>query len=117
MVVGWAFPSATWIARIPMSASRAACYSPREQFREPFVTILGDELYLASNHRRLMDDLPPDFDAVCGLLRTVDLHQIKRNYSVRVEEGRITHLVEKTRDDRKRVFADRPGAEPKRART
>lgn len=67
----------------------------REQFREPFVTLLGDELYLASNHRRLLDDLPPDFDAVCGLLRTVDLHQIKRNYSVRVDEGRITHLVEK----------------------
>ena len=67
----------------------------RDQFREPFVTILGDELYLGSNHRRLLDDLPPDFDAVCGLLRTGDLHQIKRNYSVRVEEGRITRLVEK----------------------
>jgi NDP-sugar pyrophosphorylase family protein len=67
----------------------------RDQFPEPFVTILGDELYLDSNHRRLLADLPPDFDAVCGLLRTGDLHQIKRNYSVRLEDGRITRLVEK----------------------
>jgi NDP-sugar pyrophosphorylase family protein len=67
----------------------------RDRFREPFVTILGDELYLYSNHHRLAESLPQDFDAVCGLLRTDDLHQIKRNYSVTVENGRITRLVEK----------------------
>jgi len=67
----------------------------KDQFREPFVTILGDELYLESNHRHLLETLPPDFDAVCGVMRTGDLHQIKRNYSVQVEDGRITRLVEK----------------------
>jgi len=67
----------------------------KDRFREPFVTILGDELYLNSNHHRLAESLPQEFDAVCGLLRTDDLHQIKRNYSVTVENGRITRLVEK----------------------
>ena len=67
----------------------------KDEFREPFVTILGDELYLESNHARLLQNLPPDFDAVCGVLRTDDLHQIKRNYSVRIEDGRITRVVEK----------------------
>jgi dTDP-glucose pyrophosphorylase len=67
----------------------------KEEFREPFVTILGDELYSHSNHHRLLETLPADFEAVCGLLRTDDLHQIKRNYSVEVKDGRIARLVEK----------------------
>lgn len=67
----------------------------RQLFHEPFVTILGDELYLNSNHNRLRNALPPYFDAVCGILRTDDPHQIKRNYSICVENGRIVRLQEK----------------------
>ncbi len=67
----------------------------KDRFHEPFVTILGDEVYLDSNHHRLRESLPDRYDAVCGVLRTSDLHQIKRNYSVAIEGGRIAHLVEK----------------------
>ena len=64
-------------------------------FQEPFVTILGDELYLHSNHSELLNFRQVDFDAVCGVMHTLELHQIRRNYGVRVEESHITALVEK----------------------
>jgi UDP-N-acetylglucosamine diphosphorylase / glucose-1-phosphate thymidylyltransferase / UDP-N-acetylgalactosamine diphosphorylase / glucosamine-1-phosphate N-acetyltransferase / galactosamine-1-phosphate N-acetyltransferase len=67
----------------------------RDQFKDRFITILGDELYLDSNHKELKDVFDCEFDAACGVLRTDDLHQIKRNYSVRIENGRISTLVEK----------------------
>ena len=67
----------------------------RELFDGPFVTILGDELYLNSNHHRLPECLDADYDAICGVLPHADLHQIKRNYSVVIEGGRITSLTEK----------------------
>ena len=67
----------------------------RDLFDEPFVTILGDELYLDSNHQRLPECLGGEFSAVCGVLRTGDLHRIKRNYSVVMEGGRIVALEEK----------------------
>lgn len=67
----------------------------RDLFAEPFVTILGDELYLGSNHGALQSNWRPHYDAMCGLIRTDDLHQIKRNYSVTVADDRITGLEEK----------------------
>lgn len=57
----------------------------------PFVLLLGDELYLNTNHRGLR----PDGAVVCGLMPVEDLHQIKKNYSVEIEAGAITRLVEK----------------------
>ncbi|MBV9957428.1 MAG: glycosyltransferase [Acidobacteria bacterium] len=67
----------------------------KQFFNAPFITLLGDELYLNSNHGELKTLCAQPFDAVCGLLRTEDLHQIKRNYSVRLEHERIASLVEK----------------------
>jgi len=67
----------------------------KQFFQEPFVALLGDELYLGSNHQELKQFFDEPFDAVCGLLRTDDLHQIKRNYSVQLESERISSLIEK----------------------
>lgn len=67
----------------------------RELFREPFACILGDEVYLESNHDKLFSALDEPFDAVCGVLPVEDPHRIRQNYSVEVREGRIARLVEK----------------------
>jgi len=60
----------------------------------PFVTVLGDELYLGSNHGELVQ---PDgeFFAVCGVRRSEDPRTIQKNYSVEVEDDRVTGLEEK----------------------
>jgi dTDP-glucose pyrophosphorylase len=67
----------------------------RDHFHEPFVTILGDEVYLGSNHGALHELADQPFDAICGVVASAEPDQIRRNYSVRVEDGRITALVEK----------------------
>jgi len=67
--------------------------SVREQMSNgPFVLILGDELYLNTNHRELRLD---GAAAVCGLMHVDDLHMIKKNYSVEIDDGAISQLIEK----------------------
>lgn len=61
---------------------------------EPFVTILGDELYVGTNHAALADVEGP-YTAVCAIHRTDDAEVIAKNYSVTMADGRITGLVEK----------------------
>jgi dTDP-glucose pyrophosphorylase len=67
----------------------------RPHFHDRFVTILGDMVYLDSNHHDLLSLLPEEFDAVCGVLYTTDLHDIKQNYSVALDNNRVVRLIEK----------------------
>ncbi len=65
---------------------------------EPFVVILGDELYLDSNHAALATFPHADYDAICGFVETHDREKIRRNYSGEFADGRITRLIEKPAD-------------------
>jgi dTDP-glucose pyrophosphorylase len=67
----------------------------KQLFHEPFVTVLGDELYINSNHKHLQNALPQQFDAVCGVSHTDNPYLIKRNYGISIEDGRIVRLQEK----------------------
>ena len=62
--------------------------------QEPFLMLLGDELYVDTNHAELarLEGTPT---AVCGLYPTEDMELIRKNYSVVLEDGRIRALVEK----------------------
>ena len=62
--------------------------------QEPFLFLLGDEVYLESNHAELAA-IPPSYTAVCGVLRTDDADIVAKNYAVTLQDGRITALVEK----------------------
>ncbi len=62
---------------------------------EPFVMVLGDELYLDSNHRDLAKLDLGSAVAACGVHQTRNRSAIQKNYSVRVAAGRIVQLVEK----------------------
>ena len=62
-----------------------------------FVTILGDELYLATNHARL--EAPEhDYFAVCAVRRTDNPEQISTNYSVLLDGTRVVDAEEKPQD-------------------
>ncbi len=61
---------------------------------EPFVLLLGDELYLGSNHAELRAIAGP-YAAVCALHPTDDVGTVRKNYSVTIVDGRITGLEEK----------------------
>lgn len=61
---------------------------------EPFVLVLGDELYLGTNHAALAGVAGPS-TAVCAVHRTDDPEIVRKNYAVEVADGRVTALIEK----------------------
>jgi dTDP-glucose pyrophosphorylase len=61
---------------------------------EPFLTVLGDELYIGSNHRALWPQ-PEPWEAVCAVIETDDPRQITKNYSLVLEGDYIVDLEEK----------------------
>jgi dTDP-glucose pyrophosphorylase len=60
----------------------------------PFVTILGDEVYLDSNHSQLQPQ-DQDWFAWCAVHRTSDPRRIQKNYCLTITDGRIVDLEEK----------------------
>ncbi len=66
----------------------------KELLQAPFVMILGDELYLGSNHERLLP-LPEPWEAACAVLETEELARIRKNYALTIDAGRITGVEEK----------------------
>lgn len=65
-----------------------------QRVQEPFVFLLGDELYLESNLGELTQ-VPPPYTAVCGILPTDDQEVIRKNYAVTLDGDCITALFEK----------------------
>lgn len=61
---------------------------------EPFVLVLGDELYLKSNQNALVNISVP-YVAICAIYPTADHGLIRKNYSVTMENERIISLTEK----------------------
>lgn len=66
----------------------------RDLVNEPFVTVLGDELYLDSNHRDLFANGEP-WEAICAVTKTDDPRKIMKNYSVVLDGDRIVGVEEK----------------------
>lgn len=66
----------------------------RDLVDEPFLTMLGDELYIGSNHRELWPQ-PEPWEAVCAVIETDDPRQISKNYSLVLDGDRIVDLEEK----------------------
>ena len=60
-----------------------------------FCVILGDEVYLDSNHQEMLNLSSNGFDVVCAIKEVQHPGNIKKNYSVQMQDGLITSLVEK----------------------
>lgn len=69
----------------------------RDWVKEPFVAVLGDELYLDSNHREILPPHEP-WEAVCAVTATDDPRKIMKNYSVVLDGDRIVDVEEKPTD-------------------
>lgn len=65
---------------------------------EPFLTILGDEVYVRGRHRAMVErfDSSPECEAMIGVFSAADPAAIRKNYSVYVRpDGAVHALVEK----------------------
>lgn len=69
----------------------------KDRISKPFVVILGDELYLHSNHESLLALPVNDINAACGYMENSSIDQIQQNYSLDIINGQITNLTEKPR--------------------
>ncbi len=69
-------------------------YQAKELLTAPFVAILGDELYLDSNHEEMLP-LDEPWEAGCAVLETNDPRRIMKNYSLEIADGCINRLIEK----------------------
>jgi NDP-sugar pyrophosphorylase family protein len=63
--------------------------------KDNFYVILGDEVYIDSNHSQLREFEDKEIDAVVGIKSGASASEIKKNYSVEIRDGRIVSLVEK----------------------
>jgi dTDP-glucose pyrophosphorylase len=70
-------------------------YLLKDRIQQNFPVILGDELYLGSNHQHLLEYASQDINAVCGVKITGDTTLIRKNYAVTLDGDRITSLIEK----------------------
>jgi dTDP-glucose pyrophosphorylase len=66
-----------------------------DRFTDPFVMILGDEVYLDTNHADILKLDLANAVAACGVMHTEDKRQIRKNYSLDIEDGCILGVEEK----------------------
>jgi dTDP-glucose pyrophosphorylase len=69
-----------------------------KHIREPFILMLSDEYYQDTNHARLGTENLDGALGICGLFRKQDQDSIRRNYTVHLDKGRITRLIEKPQE-------------------
>jgi dTDP-glucose pyrophosphorylase len=70
----------------------------KDKIREDFITILGDEVYINSNHEILKDFRRDGLAAACCLMKTDDFKMIAKNYTVKLAGEKIAALEEKPAD-------------------
>jgi dTDP-glucose pyrophosphorylase len=63
-----------------------------------FAVVLGDELYIGSDHRKLLTYLDQDCDAVLTFRCEKNRAKISRNFTGEVREDRVLSLTEKPKD-------------------
>ncbi|MFL6974914.1 MAG: glycosyltransferase [Xanthobacteraceae bacterium] len=66
-----------------------------DRIAAPFVTILGDELYLESNHADFAGLDLGSAVAACGVHHTRNKRQILKNYGVKIVDDRVARVEEK----------------------
>jgi NDP-sugar pyrophosphorylase family protein len=70
-------------------------YVMKKHVKSSFVVVLGDEVYIDSNHEKILSMMDGNFDAVVGVKKAKSVLEIKKNYSVDIKGGKIRALVEK----------------------
>jgi len=70
-------------------------YVMKDQINSDFFVILGDEIYIDSNHSELTKFRNKKPDAVISIKKGASVSEIKKNYSVETKNGRVISLVEK----------------------
>lgn len=60
-----------------------------------FLVVLGDELYLGSNHSKLLDYMDREFSGVLTFREEADPEKVSKNFVANFDNGRVLSLIEK----------------------
>jgi dTDP-glucose pyrophosphorylase len=74
-----------------------AVYRAREFVADEFITLLSDEIYMGCRHRSLLEhwQAHPEVSGMVGYLVSPSWDDIRKNYSIVMQDGRIEELEEK----------------------
>ena len=61
----------------------------------PFFVILGDEMYINTNHKDMLELFENDFNALCAFKKVSDKTKIKKNYTADIQGNTVLSLIEK----------------------
>ncbi|MCK5022713.1 MAG: glycosyltransferase [Candidatus Aenigmarchaeota archaeon] len=70
-------------------------YVMKDYIKSDFFVILGDEIYVDSNHSELLKLSSEKPESIIGIKKGATYSEIKKNYSVEIKGNKITSLVEK----------------------
>ena len=89
-----------YVVQEQLSGIGSAIYLLKDKINENFVVILGDEIYIDSNHADLLKTAEKykDYDAICSFLEVNDRKKIQRNFSAVFVDNRIKSLIEKPKN-------------------
>jgi UDP-N-acetylglucosamine diphosphorylase / glucose-1-phosphate thymidylyltransferase / UDP-N-acetylgalactosamine diphosphorylase / glucosamine-1-phosphate N-acetyltransferase / galactosamine-1-phosphate N-acetyltransferase len=65
---------------------------------DQFVVVLADELYLGTNHSKLLSSMSSEHDGVLGFVEENEKSTISKNYTAEVQGNRVLSLEEKPRN-------------------
>lgn len=67
-------------------------------FKEPFMTILGDEIYVGTKHKEMIES-SPECEAMIAVYETKNIEEVKKNYSVKIDANwNVLDLEEKPKN-------------------
>lgn len=76
----------------------------KEYVKEKFICILGDEVYIGSNHEIVKHFNKKDMVAACCIMQTDDPKIIAKNYTVEIKANKIIKLIEKPKKIESNLF-------------
>ncbi|MBN1622351.1 MAG: nucleotidyltransferase family protein [Endomicrobiales bacterium] len=63
----------------------------KDELHSPFITILGDEIYSGTRHIEMKKrfESHKDYDAMIAVHKTANIEEVKKNYSVKLDENNL----------------------------
>jgi dTDP-glucose pyrophosphorylase len=86
-----------YVVQEPPRGLLDAVYRAKELVADRFITLLSDEIYVGCRHRNLVEywQTHPEVDGLVGYLVSPSWGDIRKNYSIVMQDGRIEELEEK----------------------
>lgn len=94
------------LLRLGLLGGIAALIDMKDELKNPFIVVLGDEFFLDPEHDKMQQAVEEDSESNiwCMIKKNTDPADCLKNYAVKYERGKILELKEKPKDDSSGYF-------------